>query len=88
MWEKVLKILIVCLLILTGSGCLSVFQPRNEVIERYNFIDLDAPAMRLARPVKAELLEKQGDKWVPIGTGVIPAGAYVKGRAPAKEVGD
>jgi hypothetical protein len=57
-------------------------QPVEKITERYNFVNLDAPAMRLAKPVNAELLEKRGDEWVSIGTGTIPAGAYIKGRAP------
>ena len=43
-------------------------------------------AMRLARPVKAYLMEKdqKTGEWRQLGKGVIPAGAYVKGRAPKK----
>jgi hypothetical protein len=57
-------------------------QPVEKITERYNFVDLDAPAMRLAKPITAELLEKRGEEWVSVGKGTIPAGAYIKGRAP------
>ena len=43
--------------------------------------------MRLAKPTEAELLEKDAaGNWQPIGRGVLPAGAYVKGRKPPDEV--
>ena len=64
----------------TGSGCF--LQPISRVELRYTFIDMDAPALRLAEPIEAELLEKRDGEWIRIGTGLIPAGAYIKGRAP------
>lgn len=81
MWGvRSLTILTALSVLATGSGCF--LQPTTQVVREYNFVDYDAPALRLARPVKAELLEKRDGKWVPIGRGIIPAGAYVKGRAP------
>jgi len=77
---RCLTILTTCSALLTGSGCF--LQPTTRIEREFNFVDYDAPALRLARPVKAELLEKRDGKWVPIGRGVIPAGAYIKGRAP------
>lgn len=77
-----LTILTICSALLTGSvGCF--LQPTVRIEREFNFVDYDAPALRLARPIKAELLEKGPDgKWRPIGRGVVPAGAYIKGRAP------
>lgn len=63
----------------------------NKVDKEYNYIDLDAQAVRLAKPikflhiftVKAELLAKnESGEWESIGYGTIPPGAYIKGRAP------
>ena len=73
------------LLCLTVSGCF--LQPVTRIEREFNFVDYDAPALRLARPVKAYLLAKdpKTGKWVPIGRGLVPAGAYVKGRAPANK---
>ena len=64
------------------NGCF--LQPVNKVQRVFNFIDYDAPALRLARPVEAYLLEKdpKTGEWLPIGKGIIPAGAYIKGRKP------
>jgi len=47
-------------------------------------VDYDAPALRIGKPVEAELWRKNPEtgKWEPIGKGTIPPGAYVKGRAP------
>ena len=72
--------------ILIGSvllaGC-SFFQPVERIEKVYNFVDYDTPALRLAKPIEAELLRKdENGKWVSIGKGIIPAGAYIKGRAP------
>lgn len=82
MWAvRSLTIPIALSALLTGSGCF--LQPTVRVEREFNFVDYDAPALRLAKPVKAELLEKGPDgKWRPIGRGVVPAGAYIKGRAP------
>ena len=77
------KILTTLFLIVIGSlmsGCF--LQPVEKVDIRYNFIDMDAPAMRLAKPVQASLLKKVDGKWVSAGSGIVPAGAYIKGRAP------
>ena len=72
-------------LILIGNGC-AAFQPVSRVTQHYNFIDYDAQALRLAKPVRAELLSKNSTgEWVSIGKGTIPAGAYIKGRAPQFE---
>jgi len=71
-----------CSMILIGSGCF--LQPTTRVELRYTFIDLDAPALRLADPVEAELLEKRDGEWVRIGRGTVPAGAYIKGRSPVE----
>ena len=82
----ILKSIVVTLLLMTiGSGCF--LQPINTIEREFNFIDMDAPALRLARPVKAELLKKdENGKWVPAGVGIIPAGAYIKGRAPKENI--
>ena len=78
-----LSISAILLMVLIGSCFL---QPINKIEREFNFIDMDAPMLRLARPVKAYLLKKNAEgKWVPVGVGMIPAGAYIKGRAP-KEV--
>lgn len=80
---KFLTILIACFAILTGSGCF--LQPVSRVEKKFSFIDMDAPAMRLARPVKAYLLVKDASgEWVEAGRGEIPAGAYIKGRKPGQ----
>lgn len=82
-----LIILTMCLSLLTGSGCF--MQPVKEVKREFYVVDYDAPALRLGRPVKAELWEKdpKTGKWRSIGKGTIPAGAYIKGRAPtAKKI--
>ncbi len=70
------------------SGCF--LQPVTKVEREFNFVDYDAPALRLARPVRASLLAKDPEtgEWKQIGWGTIPAGAYIKGRAPAKEIED
>ena len=81
---KLWKILIVSSLILIGNtGC--ILQPITEIRKEFSIVDYDAPALRIGKPVKAELWAKNSEtgKWEPIGEGVIPAGAYVKGRAPA-----
>lgn len=64
------------------SGCF--LQPVVRIEREFNFVDYDAPALRLAEPIKARLLAKDPEtgKWRPIGKGIIPAGAYIKGRAP------
>ena len=83
MWAvRSLTILMTLSALLTGSGC--ILQPVTKVEREFNFVDYDAPALRLARPVKAYLLEKDKatGKWRPIGRGIIPAGAYIKGQAP------
>jgi len=68
-------------LLAIGSGCF--LQPVVRVERTFNFVDYDAPALRLARPVKAYLMEKDKDgKWRHLGRGIVPAGAYIKGRAP------
>lgn len=67
--------------LLTFSGC--ILQPTEKKESEFNFVDYDAAALRTAKPVKAELLKKdENGKWVSIGKGEIPAGAYVKGRKP------
>jgi len=77
-----LTILIALSALTTGSaGCF--LQPVTRVEREFNFVDYDAPALRLERPVKAYLLEKRPDgTWRSIGKGLVPAGAYIKGRAP------
>ena len=86
--RKVILVLIMFLMILIFSGgCF--LQPINKIENRFNFIDMDSPALRVAKPVQAELLEKQQDgSWKSVGTGMIPAGAYIKGRSPKKTVGE
>jgi len=81
-----LNLAILLSLLIFTSGCF--LQPVNKVIREFNFIDMDAPAVRLARPVEAEILiwEESSKKWVPAGKGLIPAGAYIKGRAPGEEI--
>lgn len=84
MTRTALALLTACLLTTIGNGCF--LQPVERIEKSYTFLDLDAPALRIAKPVTAELLEKNGDgEWVSIGKGTIPAGAYVKGRAPKGE---
>lgn len=80
-----LLILTIFLTSLIGSGC--ILQPTSRVEKEFNFVDYDAPALRLAKPITTELLQKKADgTWVSIGTGEIPAGAYVKGRKPEAEI--
>ena len=82
---KAILVLIMLSTILIGSGCF--LQPINKIEKRFNFIDMDSPALRVAKPVQAELLEKQEDgTWESVGIGEIPAGAYIKGRSPKKTV--
>lgn len=70
-----------CFALLIGNGCF--LQPVTRIEREFNFVDYDAPAMRLERPVKAYLMEKGPDgKWRSLGKGIVPAGAYIKGRAP------
>ena len=85
-YKNLILTTIALLLILTGSGgCF--LQPVSKNTKTFNFIDMDAPAMRLAEPVKAKLLIKnEAGEWESAGKGFIPAGAYIKGRAPSKEV--
>ena len=67
--------------LLTFSGCF--LQPTEKERQKFNFVDYDTSALRIAKPVKAELIKKdENGKWVSIGTGEIPAGAYLKGRKP------
>ena len=67
--------------LLITSGC--IFQPISVHEKEYNFVDMNA-VVRLASPVKAELLAKDSKgNWVSIGRGEIPAGAYVRGQKPA-----
>jgi len=82
---KLLRILTVFSLATIGSGC--VLQPITEIRREFNIVDYDAPALRIGKPVKAELWQKNPEtgKWEPIGEGTIPAGAYIKGRAPANK---
>lgn len=51
---------------------------------------MDAPAVRLACPVEAYILiwDEASEKWVPAGKGLIPAGAYIKGRAPKEKINE
>jgi len=87
MMRRVILLMTLCLMTAIGStGCLSLFQPINKIEKRFSFIDMNAPALRLAKPVRAELLEKRDGQWVNIGVGEVPAGAYLKGRAPKKTV--
>ena len=80
---RILVILTTCSVLLIGSGCF--LQPVTRIEREYNFVDYDAPAMRLEYPVKAYLMEKGPDgKWRSLGKGIIPAGAYIKGRAPVE----
>lgn len=84
---KSVKMIALSLILIGNAGCLRVLQPIERIERRFTFIDLDAPALRLAEPVKnVQLLEKIDGKWVNIGIGDLPAGAYVKGRKPSKEV--
>jgi len=76
-----------------SSGC-SMFQPVEKNVKTWTYLDLDAPAMRIAHPVPGvELLQKVKnvdgtESWVNIGVGTLPAGAYIKGRAPSEDVKD
>ena len=72
------------LLPMIGSGCF--LQPLESKETRYNFIDYDAPAVRLAEPVNARILIKSNGEWVDGGRGELPAGAYVKGRKPPESL--
>lgn len=80
--KRISIILMTCFALLIGSGC--IFQPIKETKREFYVVDYDAPALRIGKPVKAELWRKNPEtgKWEPIGEGVIPPGAYVKGRAP------
>lgn len=80
---RYLIILMMLSMIPIGSGCF--LQPIKEIKREFYIVDYDAPALRIGKPVKAELWRKntKTGKWEPIGLGLIPAGAYVKGRAPA-----
>jgi len=87
--RKAILSLILFLMMTIGSGCLSLFQPINKMEKEFTFIEMGAdggPTFRLAKSVRTELLEKIDGKWTSIGTGVVPAGAYLKGRAPSKIV--
>jgi len=78
----ILRTLMICSSLLIFSGC--IFQPKSEVVREFHYVDYDAPALRLARPIKAHLLQKnEKGEWVEIGKGEIPAGAYIKGRKPS-----
>jgi len=78
---RILTILTICSALLIGSGCF--LQPINQIKREFYVVDYDAPALRIGKPVKAELWKKNDrGEWEPIGVGLIPAGAYVKGRAP------
>lgn len=76
------RMLMILSLLMISSGCF--LQPTNREEKKYNFVDYDAKALRLAKPVKAELLSKNPEtgKWESIGEGEVPAGAYIKGRKP------
>lgn len=93
------SVLILAMMILSSllifSGCF--LQPKATTVQRWNMIEVEnAPALRIAKPVKAgffdwamnrevtvELLEKNDDgEWVSIGKGTLPAGAYIKGQRP------
>ena len=80
------RVLLIASMAAALSGC--IFQPVTRIEREFNFVDYDAPALRLARPVKAYLLAKDPEtgEWRPIGRGLIPAGAYVKGRAPSQNI--
>ena len=78
--SKAILILTLCLTTAIGSGCF--LQPVNRIEKGFSFVDMNAPALRLAKPVKAELLEKINGEWISIGRGIVPAGAYIKGRSP------
>jgi len=71
-----------CFVILIGNSC--ILQPIKEIKREFYVVDYDAPALRLGKPVKAELWRKNKEtgKWEPIGEGIVPAGAYIKGRSP------
>lgn len=83
--KNILKKMLLVMALLSSipifSGCF--LQPVSKETVRFNFIDYDAPALRLAEPVKARLLAKnEAGEWVDVGKGTLPAGAYVKGRSP------
>ena len=80
--KQILIILMISLTIVIGNGCF--LQPKAEIIREFYIVDYNAPALRIGKPVKAELWRKNPDtgKWEPIGEGIIPPGAYVKGRKP------
>lgn len=83
--KNILIILMIFFLIPIGSGCF--LQPIKEIKREFYVVDYDAPALRIGKPVKAELWRKNPEtkKWEPIGEGEIPAGAYVKGRKPKNQ---
>jgi len=89
---RLLTILIAFSLQTIGSGCF--MQPVKETKTVTYFVDLDAPAVRLAEPVKAKILVPNGkDKngktiWVNGGKTTLPAGGYFKGRPPEENVED
>lgn len=83
-----LSLVILLVILIFTNGCF--LQPVNKVIREFNFIDMDAPAVRLACPVEAYILiwDEASEKWVPAGKGLIPAGAYIKGRAPKEKINE
>lgn len=69
-----------------SSGCF--LQPITKIERKSYFIDLDAPAVRLKHPVKAEILiwDEEKKQWVDGGKTELPAGGYFKGRKPPKKI--
>jgi len=79
-----LKIQMIILVLLIGisSGC---FLQPVKIIERKSFyIDMDAPAVRLRKSVKAEIdiWDEEKKEWVDGGETILPAGGLFKGRKP------
>ena len=81
-------IFMIMMVVILFSGCF--LQPVKEIVRKSYFIDMDAPAVRLKHPVKAEILiwDEQKKEWIDGGETELPAGAYVKGRKPPKKVKD
>ena len=85
--QRILMIMVLLLIPIGSGGCLSLLQPISKTQKEFNFVDMNAPALRLAQPVEAYLLRKdENGKWVEAGRGIIPAGAYIKGRKPDEKV--
>jgi len=77
------------LIVLTfTSSCF--LQPVTKIVRESYFINLDAPAVRLKHPVKAEILiwDEEKKAWFDGGWTILPAGGYFKGSKPVGKIED